>query len=51
MIKISHLFLKNDKTKPFVLINDKIRHFLNYFSYFSYKNVLKISQNLRLDVL
>ena len=38
MRQISHLFLKNDKNKPFVLKNDKIRHFLNYFSYFSYKN-------------
>ena len=39
------------KKKAFVLKNDKIRYFLKYFCYFSYKNVLNISPKLRLDVL
>ena len=58
------LFLKNYKNKAFVLKNDEIRHFLYYFSfsaikmyflhsfsYFSHKNVLKMSPKLSLHVL
>ena len=47
-LKKPFLFFKNDENKAFVPILALQMHFLRYFSY---KNVLKISPKLRLDVL